>query len=84
MLAVAGVWVAINLLLVRLLVGVVLENAPCGVETVILFVLVLSASSYLAWERGVLRKDAVDVRPGSEAGTETPVYFPRHRSQHKC
>ena len=40
----AGVWVAINLLLVGLLVGVVLENAPCDVETVILFVLVLSAS----------------------------------------
>ena len=37
MLAVAGVWVAINLLLVRLLVGVVLENASFGVGTVILF-----------------------------------------------
>ena len=44
MLAVAGVWVAINLLLVGLLVGVVLENASFGVGTVILLVLVLSAS----------------------------------------
>jgi hypothetical protein len=44
MLVVAGVCLAINLLLVRLLVGVVLENASFGVGTVILLVLVLSAS----------------------------------------
>ena len=44
MLAVAGVWLTINLLLVGHHVGDVLENASFGVGAVVLLLLVLSAS----------------------------------------
>lgn len=57
---VAGISVAINVLLAGLLVWVASGDALFGVGAIVLLGLVVAGAAYLAWEKGVLGPDAQD------------------------